>query len=73
MKKKDVLKGSQLFALARSKARQLEIDPGKLKLEQLIRQIQQKEGHQSCFRKQKSCNEMSCCWQLSCGAAMSDK
>lgn len=70
MKKEKFLKGSPLFALARSKARGLGIDPKKLNLEQLIHEVQQKEGHEGCFRKKSSCPELGCCWQLSCKAKM---
>ena len=73
MKKEKFLKGSQLFALARSKARGLAIEPRKMNLEQLIRKVQQKEGHESCFRKKSSCPELGCCWQLSCKAEMVKK
>ena len=70
MKKEKLLKGSALFALARSKARPLDIDPGKMKMEELIHSVQHKEGHEGCFRKKETCSEMGCCWQLSCGAKM---
>lgn len=70
MKKEKFLIGSSLFALVRNKARGLGIDPGNMKLEQLIHAVQDKEGHQSCFRKKKTCNELDCCWQRSCKAKM---
>ena len=70
MKKEKFLKGSQLFALARSKAGKLDVDHGKLNLEELIRVVQAKEGHEACFRRQKTCSELQCCWQLSCKAEM---
>jgi len=73
MKKDKYLIGSSLFALARSKARGLGIEPAGLKLEALIHAIQNNEGHQSCFRKQKQCSELSCCWQRSCKAEMIDR
>ena len=70
MKKDKFLTGSSLFAQARSKARGLGIDPKNMKLEELICAIQEKEGHQSCFRKKTECTELSCCWQRSCKAKM---
>ena len=73
MKKEKLLKGSALFALARSKARPLDIDPGKMKMEELIHSVQLKEGHQSCFKKSETCSELDCCWQLSCSAKMESK
>ncbi len=73
MKKQKLLKGSQLFALARSKAKQLGIDSKNLKMAELIHAVQRKEGHQDCFKKLETCGEMDCCWQLSCTAKMVDK
>jgi len=64
------LKGSALFGVARRKAQMLGIAPGSLKLAELIHRIQVREGHTPCFRTKKSCREMTCCWQISCGAAM---
>lgn len=72
MKKMKFLKGSPLFALARSKARPAGIDPAGLKLDQLIHAIQAQEGHESCFKKKKNCGHPDCCWQASCGARMVD-
>ena len=72
MKKQKLLKGSPLFALARSKAKQLDIDPKNQKMTELIHAVQLKEGHQDCFKKLDTCVEMDCCWQLSCGAKMVD-
>ena len=70
MKKVKLLKGSPLFALARSKARQLDIETRGLKMAELIHAVQLKEGHQDCFTRQETCPERDCCWQLSCGAKM---
>lgn len=70
MKKQKLLKGSQLFALARSKAKQLDIDSKNLKMAELIHEVQRKEGHQDCFKKLETCGETDCCWQLSCTAKM---
>ncbi len=62
-----------MFALARSKARGLDIESKNLKLEELIHAVQSKEGHQSCFRRSETCSELDCCWQLSCKAKMIEK
>lgn len=70
MGKKKYAVGSTLFALARSKARGLGIEPGDMKLEALILAVQDVEGHQSCFRRKKRCGELDCCWQRSCKAEM---
>jgi len=70
MKKQKLLKGSSLFALARSKAKQLDVDSRNLKMTELIHTVQLKEGHRDCFKKLDTCGEMDCCWQLSCGAKM---
>lgn len=70
MKKQKFLKGSPLFALARTKARQLDIETGGLKMAELIHSVQLKEGHQDCFTRKETCPEQGCCWQLSCGAKM---
>jgi hypothetical protein len=70
MAKKKFLKGSPLFALARSKAGSLNIETAGLKLEPLIREIQTAEGHEPCFRVKDRCSQMQCCWQASCGAKM---
>mgnify|MGYP001818771855 FL=1 len=70
MKKQKLLKGSQLFALARSKAKQLDIDSKNLKMAELIHEVQRNQGHQDCFKKLETCGEMDCCWQLSCTAKM---
>ncbi len=70
MKTKTFLKGSALFAEARRKAQMLGMAPGTLKLAELIAEIQMREGHTPCFRTKRSCPELTCCWQVSCGAAM---
>jgi hypothetical protein len=54
MTKKKFLKGSPLFALARSKACSLNIETAGLKLEPLIREVQAAEGHEPCFREKKT-------------------
>ena len=73
MKKDIFLKGSALFAVARRKAPRLGIEAGRLSLAELIRIIQEKEGHTPCFRSRKTCPEASCCWQQSCGAVITDE
>ena len=73
MGKKKFVTGSQLFAVARAKARGLGIEPGGRNLEQLIHAVQSTEGHQSCFRRKKTCSERDCCWQRSCKAEMVER
>lgn len=70
MKKETFVKGTQLLALARTKAQELGIDTKNVKMEPLIQAIQEKEGNDSCFRKKDTCAELKCCWQLSCKAEM---
>ncbi|MCF8055624.1 MAG: hypothetical protein K9K37_03175 [Desulfocapsa sp.] len=69
-KKVDFLKGSSLAAYARKKAAGLGLDSRGKKLDDLVWMIQKKEGHDSCFKKEKSCSHTSCCWQASCGATI---
>ncbi|MBT8360447.1 MAG: hypothetical protein KJO32_05790, partial [Deltaproteobacteria bacterium] len=59
-----------LFAVARDKAQDLNIETKGVKLAELITHIQEKEGHTACFRAKETCLELGCCWQLSCGASM---
>ena len=70
MKKQKLLKGLPLFSLAKSKAKELDIDSKNQKMTELIHAVQLKEGHQDCFRKLETCAETGCCWQLSCTAKM---
>lgn len=70
MVKKKLLKGSPLSAYARKKAVQLGLDGKGMKLADLVWMVQEKEGHASCFKQEKACNNTDCCWQLSCGAKM---
>lgn len=70
MKKQKFLKGTQLLALARTKAQELSIDTKNVKMEPLIQAIQEREGNDVCFRKKETCSELDCCWQLSCKAEM---
>lgn len=73
MKQKKLLKGIQLLALARTKAQELDIDTKHVKMEPLIRTIQEREGNDVCFRRKETCGELDCCWQLSCSAEMVEK
>lgn len=68
--KTKLLKGPSLFADARKKATGLGLDGKGIKLADLVWMIQEKEGHTSCFKKEKICIQTGCCWQLSCGAKM---
>ena len=70
MAKKKFLKGSPLSAYAREKAATLGLDGKGMKLVDLVWMIQEKEGHTSCFKREKECEQEDCCWQLSCGASM---
>lgn len=63
-------KGLKLYATARSKSRQIGLDTGKIGLDELVWKIQEKEGNPPCFRRQKVCSQMMCCWQAACGAEM---
>jgi hypothetical protein len=68
--KNKFFKGPKLLSLARKKAIQLGLASDGVALEELIRQVQEKEGNTVCFRKRKTCQETLCCWQASCGAKM---
>ena len=68
MAKKFFLKGPALLAFARKKAAKLGLDGKGMKLVDLVWMIQEKEGHGSCFKREKVCRHSDCCWQLSCGA-----
>ncbi|RUM47800.1 MAG: hypothetical protein DSY80_00560 [Desulfocapsa sp.] len=70
MAKKQFLKGSPLSAYARKKATKLGLDTKGMKLANMVWMIQEKEGHTSCFKREKECKQTQCCWQLSCGARM---
>lgn len=69
-KKTKLLKGSPLAAFARKKAAELGLDGKGMKLADLVWMIQEHEGHASCFKKEKTCSQTDCCWQLSCSAKM---
>lgn len=70
IKKNQLLKGPALAAQARAKAKDLGLDGKGMKLADLVWMVQEKEGHSSCFKKQKECKQSGCCWQLSCSAKM---
>jgi hypothetical protein len=66
--KVQMLKGPALLAYARKSATGLGLDGKGMKLADLVWMIQEKEGHMGCFKKEKTCTQAGCCWQLSCGA-----
>jgi hypothetical protein len=70
MAKEKFFKGPKLLSLAKQKALQLSLESDGMKLEELICKVQEKEGNPVCFRKKKTCTEVLCCWQASCGAEM---
>ena len=69
-RKTQLLKGPSLLAYTRKKATGMGLDGKKKKLADLVWMIQEKEGHTSCFKKENTCTQPKCCWQLSCGAKM---
>lgn len=70
MSKKTFFKGPKLLSLARQKAQQVGVEGKGMGLEELILKVQEKEGNPACFRRKKTCPEVLCCWQVSCGAEM---
>jgi hypothetical protein len=70
LSKNKFFKGPKLLSLARKKAVLLGLAGHGVGLEELIRQVQEKEGYTGCFRRRKTCQETLCCWQASCGAEM---
>ncbi|HIJ89680.1 MAG: hypothetical protein OEV89_02355 [Desulfobulbaceae bacterium] len=51
----------------KTKAKDLGIKPGKLKKEDLIRAIQEKEGNFPCFGSAiENCTQEDCCWREDC-------
>jgi hypothetical protein len=49
------------------KAKDLGLDPGKMKKDLLIRSIQSKEGYESCYKvKFTGCDQYNCCWRDDC-------
>lgn len=68
MEKVKFLKGPSLTAFARKKAAGLGLDGKGMKLVEIVRLVQEKEGHVACFKREKSCSQTNCCWQASCGA-----
>ncbi len=65
-------KGLKLYAVARKRSKQLGLDAGMISLDELVWKIQEKEGNSPCFRRQKSCPQMTCCWQAACKAEMAE-
>jgi predicted metal-binding transcription factor (methanogenesis marker protein 9) len=55
------------LAEIQKKAQNLGLDYGKFKKDELIRNIQLKEGNNSCFKAMKtSCDQYGCCWRDGC-------
>ena len=51
----------------KAKAKDMGINPGRMKKMDLIRSIQTKEGNFPCFQTaEKQCDQMSCCWRSDC-------
>ncbi|MBU0700392.1 SAP domain-containing protein [bacterium] len=52
----------------KNKAKGLEITPGKMKKENLIREIQREEGNFECFGMavNNECDQEVCCWREDC-------
>lgn len=68
MDKVKFLKGPALTAFARKKAIGLGLNGKGVKLVELVHLVQEKEGHSACFKREKNCSQVDCCWQASCGA-----
>lgn len=48
-------------------AKQKNIKPGRLKKQQLVRAIQEKENNYQCFQTAvESCDQYDCCWRGDC-------
>ena len=55
------------IAEIKTKAKNLGFDPGKLRKDQLIRNIQAKEGYESCYKTNVvHCEHFDCCWRSDC-------
>lgn len=51
----------------KAKAKDLDLRPGKMKKEELIRAIQEKEGNFPCFGSAlEHCSQAGCCWREDC-------
>ncbi|MFA7347917.1 MAG: hypothetical protein WCZ86_09175 [Desulfurivibrionaceae bacterium] len=51
----------------KAKAKDLGISPGKMKKEELIRAIQEREGNFPCFGSaMEHCSQEDCCWREDC-------
>lgn len=48
-------------------AKELGVNPGKMKMPELIRSIQAKEGNFPCFQTASdNCDQMACSWRSDC-------
>lgn len=55
------------MAEIQTKAQSMGLDPRKLKKVELIRNIQTKEGNESCYKTNRaSCMQYECCWRDDC-------
>ncbi|HIJ78477.1 MAG: Rho termination factor N-terminal domain-containing protein [Desulfobulbaceae bacterium] len=51
----------------KAKAKEMGIQTAKMRKAELIRAIQQAEGHFPCFETAKDyCDQMDCCWREDC-------
>lgn len=51
----------------KAKAKKAGLDPAKFKKDDLIRNIQRKEGNNVCYKSGKvSCDQFKCCWIDDC-------
>ena len=51
----------------KEKAKQLDVNPGKMKKSDLIRTIQSREGNYACFQTDRDdCDQAECCWRTDC-------
>ena len=58
------------IAKIRAKAKQEGIKPGKMKKDELIREIQKHEGNVACFKRGIiDCAQMDCLWREDCIAS----
>jgi hypothetical protein len=55
------------LSLIQTKAKDIGLNPVKMKKDELIRTIQAKEGNPVCYRIMRSnCDQYSCCWRKDC-------
>ncbi|MEW6096059.1 MAG: SAP domain-containing protein [bacterium] len=52
----------------KARAENIGIKPGRMKKDEIIKQIQRKEGNFDCFRTATSgeCDQINCCWRDDC-------